>query len=67
MTVVLSHWTADLFIFNWPRISSGKNGLVVLGLITVLTPLLPAILGWAARMLPGRGQTGGRKRGQAEA
>ncbi len=63
LTVVLSHWTADLFIFNWPRISSGKNGLVVLGLITVLTPLLPAILGWAAGLLPGRGRTGGQKRG----
>jgi len=49
LTVILSHWTADLFIFNWPRISSGKTGLVVVAVLTVLVPLLPAILGWITR------------------
>jgi len=49
LTVILSHWTADLFIFNWPRISSGKTGLVVVAAVTVLVPLLPAILGWVTR------------------
>jgi hypothetical protein len=48
LTVVLSHFTADLFIFNWPRLASGDPVLVAKALATVAVPLLPAIL-WYAR------------------
>lgn len=48
LTVVLSHFTADLFIFNWPRLASGEPGIVVLSVVTVLVPLLPVAV-WAAR------------------
>jgi hypothetical protein len=48
LTVVLSHFTADLFIFNWPRLASGDPVLVAKALATVAVPLVPAIL-WYAR------------------
>lgn len=51
LTVVLSHWTADLFIFNWPRISSGKTGLIVIAMLTIAVPLIPAVLGGVARLV----------------
>jgi hypothetical protein len=44
LTVVLSHLTADLFIFNWPRLASGKTGAVVAALAALAVPLLPALL-----------------------
>ncbi|MFN2237980.1 MAG: type II CAAX prenyl endopeptidase Rce1 family protein [Thermoanaerobaculia bacterium] len=44
LTVVLSHFTADLFIFNWPRLASGDPDLVLRGSLTILVPLLPGIL-----------------------
>jgi hypothetical protein len=44
LTVVLSHFTADLFIFNWPRLASGQTGPVVVSLLTIAVPLLPALL-----------------------
>ena len=44
LTVVLSHFTADLFIFNWPRLASGETLPVVSSLATLAVPLLPAIL-----------------------
>ena len=51
LTVVLSHWTADLFIFNWPRLASGKTGLVTVAVATIAVPLLPALLSGAARLI----------------
>jgi hypothetical protein len=47
LTVVLSHYTADLFIFNWPRLGSGDPALVAQAVATVAVPLLPAAL-WLA-------------------
>jgi hypothetical protein len=44
LTVVLSHFTADLFIFNWPRLASGEPGPTALSVLTVCVPLLPAIV-----------------------
>ncbi|MBD3867259.1 MAG: CPBP family intramembrane metalloprotease [Acidobacteria bacterium] len=55
LTVVLSHWTADLFIFNWPRISSGKTGLIVIAMLTIAVPLIPAVLGGVARLVRSSG------------
>ncbi len=42
LTVVLSHWTADLFIFNWPRLASGEPGQVVVAVAAIAVPLVPA-------------------------
>jgi hypothetical protein len=39
--VVLSHFTADLVIFNWPRLSSGRPVVVLASLSTMCVPLLP--------------------------
>lgn len=44
LTVVLSHFSADLFIFNWPRLGSGDPVLVAQAAATVAVPLLPAVL-----------------------
>ena len=44
LTVVLSHFTADLFIFNWPRLASGDPGVVAVSLATIAVPLLPALV-----------------------
>lgn len=44
LTVVLSHFTADLFIFNWPRLASGEADLVLRAVATVAVPLIPGIL-----------------------
>jgi hypothetical protein len=43
LTVVLSHFTADLFIFNWPQLASGEPRATVLAAVTVCVPLVPAI------------------------
>jgi membrane protease YdiL (CAAX protease family) len=43
LTVVLSHYTADLFIFNWPRLASGEPATVGAAALTVAVPLLPAL------------------------
>lgn len=51
LTVVLSHFTADLFIFNWPRLASGRPGLILASLATMAVPLVPALLGAGARRL----------------
>jgi len=45
LTVVLSHFTADLFIFNWPRLASGQTSVVVVSMLTIAVPLLPALIG----------------------
>jgi len=55
LTVVLSHFTADLFIFNWPRIASGQTGPVAISAAIVCVPLLPALLGWLKLGLTGSG------------
>jgi len=55
LTVVLSHWTADLFIFNWPRLASGRPELVVTAVATIAVPLVPAAL-WLGSSLVGRGR-----------
>ncbi len=44
LTVVLSHFTADLFIFNWPRLGSGDPILVAKAIATIAVPLLPGLL-----------------------
>lgn len=43
LTVVLSHFTADLFIFNWPRLGSGDPLLVAKAVATIAVPLVPAL------------------------
>ena len=48
LTVVLSHFTADLFIFNWPRLASGQPTQVALAIGTICVPLVPALL-WPLR------------------
>jgi len=45
LTVVLSHFTADLFIFNWPRLASERPAVVVVSLLTICVPLLPFVCG----------------------
>ncbi|HKQ61095.1 MAG TPA: CPBP family intramembrane glutamic endopeptidase, partial [Candidatus Polarisedimenticolaceae bacterium] len=52
LTVVLSHFTADLFIFNWPRLASGEIAPLAGSLATLAVPLLPA-LGWSLRAAVG--------------
>ena len=48
LTVVLSHFTADLFIFNWPRLASGQPTQIVISVATICVPLIPALL-WPLR------------------
>jgi len=48
LTVVLSHFTADLFIFNWPRLASGQTEQVAVAIATICVPLVPALL-WPLR------------------
>ncbi|HVT45157.1 MAG TPA: CPBP family intramembrane glutamic endopeptidase [Thermoanaerobaculia bacterium] len=43
LTVVLSHFCADLFIFNWPRLGSGDPILVAKAIATIAVPLFPAL------------------------
>ncbi len=52
LTVVLSHFTADLFIFNWPRLASGRIEVVAASLLTISVPLLPFLVRAAAGLLP---------------
>jgi hypothetical protein len=51
LTVVTSHLTADLFIFNWPRLASAHPEVRLAALATVTAPLLPALAALAARGL----------------
>lgn len=44
LTVVLSHFTADLFVFNWARLGSGDPALVAKAIATMAVPLLPALM-----------------------
>ena len=50
LTVVLSHFTADLFIFNWPLLASDRVDVRVTAIATVAVPLIPALLGTLARI-----------------
>ena len=43
LTVVVSHLTSDLFIFNWPRLASAHPDVRLAALLTVSVPLLPAL------------------------
>jgi hypothetical protein len=53
LAVVLSHYTADLFIFNWPRLASGRVGPTVAAVLTALVPVVPGIV-WLGARLRGR-------------
>ncbi len=44
LTVILSHLTADLFIFNWCLIARGGVKEIVYSTAVFLVPLIPAIL-----------------------
>jgi hypothetical protein len=44
LTVILSHFTADLFIFNWARLGSGDPVLTTKAIATMCVPLIPAVL-----------------------
>ena len=46
LTVVLSHFTADLFIFNWPRLATGDPWITTVSALTIAVPLLPAAAWW---------------------
>jgi hypothetical protein len=59
LTVVTSHLTADLFIFNWPRLASAHPDVRVAALLTVSAPLVPALVAGVARLLRGRGTLAG--------
>ena len=48
LTVVLSHFTADLFIFNWPLLVHDRPNVQWTAIATVAMPLVPALL-WVAR------------------
>lgn len=54
LTVVLSHWSADLFIFNWPRLASDDPGVVAAAVATAAVPLVPAAAA-AVRHVANRG------------
>lgn len=51
LTVVTSHLTADLFIFNWPRLASVHPDVRLAALATVSAPLLPAVVAGVALLL----------------
>lgn len=55
LTVILSHWVADLVLFNTPRLFSGQAPIVAVTLMTIAVPLLPALLGAARRVVAPRG------------
>lgn len=50
LTVVISHLTADLFIFNWPRLASGHEDVRWAAFATVAAPLLPALVAGVAAL-----------------
>lgn len=54
LTVVLSHWVADLVVFNTPRLLSGDPVIVGVTVATILVPLLPVVV-WLGLRLTGRG------------
>ena len=46
LTVILSHFAADLFIFNWPLIASEEILPKTMAIISITIPLWPAIIGY---------------------
>jgi hypothetical protein len=50
LTVVTSHLTADLFIFNWPRLASTHLDVRLAAAATVAAPLLPALVAGVAAL-----------------
>jgi hypothetical protein len=54
LTVVLSHFTCDLFIFNWPSLAGGGGG-AALAAIALSVPLWPAAIGMLLRRRSGAG------------
>lgn len=48
LTVILSHLTADLFIFGWPQLATGDASERTAILMVMAVPLLPAAA-WALR------------------
>lgn len=50
LTVVTSHLTADLFIFNWPRLASEHAEVRVAAALTVAAPLVPALVAAVAAL-----------------
>ena len=58
LTVVLSHYTADLFIFNWPRLGSGQIGPMTGAALTILVPLIPAACFWISKLSRGGANRG---------
>ena len=43
LTVILSHWLSDLFLFTWPRLSTGRTSDLVIGVLTLMIPVLPSL------------------------
>ncbi len=53
LAVVISHFTADLFIFNWPWLASEDWGIRVQAALTIGAPLLPVLTYAAYRLFRG--------------
>lgn len=49
LTVVLSHWACDLFLFNQPRLSSESPAIWLSALACIGLPLLPALVNLGLR------------------
>lgn len=49
LTVVLSHWACDLFLFNQPRLSSASTAIWLSALACIAIPLLPAAVNLSLR------------------
>jgi hypothetical protein len=56
LTVVLSHFTADLFIFNWPHLAADDPSARAVAALTVCIPLAPVVVGWIRRRARPGGQ-----------
>jgi membrane protease YdiL (CAAX protease family) len=54
LTVVLSHFTADLFIFNWPRLATAEWPTAGPAALVVLAPLVPAVVSSLMAVVGGR-------------
>ncbi|MDX2184017.1 MAG: CPBP family intramembrane glutamic endopeptidase [Gemmatimonadaceae bacterium] len=52
LTVVLSHLTADLFIFNWPRLANGDWSHTASAAAVIVLPLVPALVARRASQRP---------------
>jgi hypothetical protein len=57
LTVVVSHLTSDLFIFNWPRLASAHESVRIAALATVAMPLVPALVAGVAALVRRRAVT----------